>query len=371
MAALDDHIRETVGRLLESLKGRLESELGSVQNELVRAAEEASTTIAAEAAEGATAEARREAEQQLAEARESAARDVEEQRARFTTEVEELHRRMDDARDEAQRQLDESHRRLDDSQKYIDEHQQEIAGAREEIETLKNELEAARQQLDATRDDVEATLHDIETSRRDSDAVRREVNRLTDVLRSKDERMAQASRLPDAMRALDESETFGQVLEHLAVRAGREAGRAAVFLVKGDRLREWRTAGFDLASDASRLDIELSDSGLIAEAVHTSVGVHPRQDCPLPEFARSEDVRQAAAWPISVGGFVVAVLYADGSVADNSEEPYWPAFLDVLARHAGRVLEGITVRQAAGLMTVRASGMPVSAVGRQSSGSIQ
>jgi hypothetical protein len=56
-----------------------------------------------------------------------------------------------------------------------------------------------------------------------------------------------------------------------------------------------------------------------------------------------------------VGGSVVAVLYADGPGADKSEKPYWPAFLDVLARHAGRVLETITVRQAAGLMTGKAT----------------
>ena len=85
-----------------------------------------------------------------------------------------------------------------------------------------------------------------------------------------------------------------------------------------------------------------------------------------------EQVREAAAWPISVGGSVVAVLYADGPVADKPDEPYWPAFLDVLARHAGRVLEGITVRQAAGLMTGRSTGISSSSsAGHQSSGSIQ
>ena len=360
MAALDDHIRDTLGRILDSLRGQIEAELASAQDELVRAAEESSARIAADASERATAEAR-----------ESAARDAEEQRTRFTAEIEGLQSRMAEAQDNAQRQLDESQRRLDDSQKHIEERQREMTAARAEIDTLTNDLETARQELDSTRDDVEATLRDVETSRRDSDAVRREVSRLTDVLRGKDERIAQASRLPDAVRALDESETFGQVLELLAVRSGREAGRAAVFLVKGDRLRDWRTVGFDFASDASRLDIELSHSGLIAEAVNSRGSVRDRQGGSLPEFARTEDARDAAAWPVSVGGSVVAVLYADGRVADNSDEPYWPAFLDVLARHAGRVLEGITVRQAAGLMTGKASGMSASPVGRQSSGSIQ
>jgi hypothetical protein len=74
---------------------------------------------------------------------------------------------------------------------------------------------------------------------------------------------------------------------------------------------------------------------------------------------------------VSVGGSVVAVLYADGPIADKSDEPFWPAFLEVVARHAGRVLEGITVRQAAGLMTSKATGRSPSSVSRQSSGSFQ
>jgi hypothetical protein len=362
--ALDDQIRETVNRLLDSLRGRLESDFATCQDELVRAAQDASARIASDAAEGATAEARREAEQQLTEARESAARDAEEQRARLTADIEDLQRRLDEAREDAQRRLDESQVRIDEGQQQIVEGQQQIEG-------LRNELDAAREELDQTRDDVEATLQDIETLRRDSDAVRVEVSRLTDVLRRTEERMTQAVGLPDAVRALDEASTFGAVLEDLARSAGREAGRAAVFLVKGNRLRDWRTVGFDIASDAPRLDIELSESGLMAEAVRSGESVGPHSDNQVPDFARTDEARDAAAYPVSVGGSVVAVLYADSPVADNSNERYWPAFLEVLARHAGRVLEGITVRQAAGLTTGQAAGISSSSVRRQSSGSIQ
>lgn len=378
MAALDDQIRETVRRLLDSLRGRLEADLGSCQDDLIRAAEEASARIASEAAERAMAEARREAELQLTEFRESAARQAEEQRARLAAEIEDLQHRLDDAREDGRRRIDESQHRLEESQRELEHSQRETAAAREEIETLKSDLEAARQQLDATADDVEAALHDIEasrrdieTSRRDSDAARLEIRRLTDVLRRGDERAAQASRLPDAVRALDEAATFGEVLENLAIRAGREAGRAAVFLVKGERLRDWRTVGFDLASDSPRLDIGLCDSGPMAEAVRSAEGIRSRGGIPIPEFARTDAPRDAAAWPVSVGGSVVAVLYADSDIADKTDEPYWPAFLEVLARHAGRVLEGITVRQAARLMTGRASGIASSSAKRRPSGSIQ
>jgi hypothetical protein len=377
VSALDDQIRETVNRLFDSLRSQLEADLVSCQDELVRAAHEASVRIATEATHTATSEARREAERQLTEVRESLVRDAENQRVQLTAGVEEIQRRLDDAREDGQRRLDDSERRLvetqrqlEDSQKQLEESQKQSAAASEQIETLTSELEAARQQLDATRDDVEATLRDIEILRRDADALAWEANRLTASLRSKEGQAAQALRLPDAVRALDRSATFGEVLENLAVWAGREAGRAAVFLVKGERLRDWRTVGFDLASDSARLDIEFGDSGPIADAIQSGEPIHPRGGAPLPEFARTGEARDGAAWPVSVGGSVVAVLYADGPVADKAEEPYWPVFLEILARHAGRVLEGITVRQAAGLVT-SVSGIPPTSVSRQSTGSFQ
>ena len=350
MASLDDQIRETVNRLFDSLRDRVESELGSCQDELVRSAQNASAQMVADAAACATAEARREAEQQLTELREAAARDADEQRTRLTAEIDAL-----------QHRLDENVRQLENSQKEAGEH----------IETLTQELDDARTQLDATRDDVEVTVRDIDAWRRESETARAEVNRLTGELRKDDERSAQARRLPDAVRALDEAETFGEVLGTLAVRAGREAGRAAVFLVKGDRLRDWRTVGFDFPSETPRIEIYIDESGPMAEAVRSGEGVSPRAQNSVPEFARTDEAREPAAWPVAVGGSVVAVLYADGPVADKSEEPYWPAFLDVLARHAGRVLEGITVRQAAGLTTGKATVFASSSVSRQSSGSIQ
>src|SRR5688572_30284855 len=253
-------MRDRVGRLLDSRPGRLESELGSCQDELIRTAQDASATIAAEAAEHATAEAVREAERQLTDVREAAAREADEQRTRLTAEIESI-----------QRRFDESQRQLEDSQKAS-------SSAREKIETLNEELDEARKQLDATRDDVEATLRDIqasqrdlETSRRDIEASRREaetaraeVNRLMGELRNHDERSVQTRRLPDAVRALDEAVTVAEVLETLAVWGGREAGRAAVFLVKGTRLRDWRTVGFDFPSDGPMLDIEVSESGPMA-----------------------------------------------------------------------------------------------------------
>jgi hypothetical protein len=366
VSALDDEIRETVGRILDTLRGRFESELGSCQDELGRAAQDAGARMAAEAAASARAEAQRDLDRQIQDLRESAAREGEEQRARFTAEIEDLQRRLDESQlqvEAANREIDRARQEHETVRQQADSTRQETQAAREEADAALRDLEAARQHLDDTRSEVESTLRDLDALRRESDASRNDVTRLTGVLRQKEERVAQAARLPDAVRALDAAVTFGEVLENLALQAGREAGRAALFLVKGEWLRDWRTVGFDRASEATRLDVAIADSGLLAEAVRSGEGIHSQgASHGLPEFARTVDrgtgeARESAAWPVSVGGSVVAVLYADGPVADKSDEPYWPVFLEILARHAGRVLEGITVRQAAGLMTGKTAGV--------------
>jgi hypothetical protein len=158
--------------------------------------------------------------------------------------------------------------------------------------------------------------------------------------------------LPQSIRALDGASTLGEVLDTLVQDAGREAGRAAVFLVKGERLRDWRAIGFDLGPEG-RLDVGFDESGPMADVVRSGRAVANWDGHDLPSFARGNGSRLATAWPIAVGGSVVAVLYADGSDADIAEEPYWPAFLEVLASHAGRVLEAITLRRAAGLASSR------------------
>jgi hypothetical protein len=53
--------------------------------------------------------------------------------------------------------------------------------------------------------------------------------------------------------------------------------------------------------------------------------------------------------PLIVGGTVVAVLYGDCPYIDAAPAARWAAVLDVLTRHASRVLEAVTLRQAAGL----------------------
>src|SRR5439155_17335966 len=74
----------------------------------------------------------------------------------------------------------------------------------------------------------------------------------------------------------------------------------------------------------------------------------------LPPFAVNAGERHAMALPVRVGGEVVSVLYADAPLVNElSSDARWPAILEVLVRHASRVLEAMTVQQAAGLSLPR------------------
>jgi hypothetical protein len=412
VSALDDHIRDTLNRALDSIRGSLEAELGTCQEGLVRAANDAGTRIAAEAAESAAAEARREAEERLADVREAAARDVEERRASAAAEVSALQSLLDEARDTAKRQEEDAQREIDNAKRDADNAGREVETAKQEadnakreadnakqeadnakqeadsakreadsarleadnakreadnakreleaaqhrLETVEQEKETVQRELEAARREIETSGLEIDTAEHELEIVRSELSQLTDAVRRADERLAQAARLPDAVRALDEASTLGEVLDSLARSAGREAGRAVVFLVKGNRLREYRIVGFEAESGAARLDIGLDEAGPMAEVVRSGQGVASwGEGQSLPSFAGKNGHRHAVSSPVAVGGTVVAVLYADGPIADNPSRPDWPSLLDVLARHAGRVLEAITVRQAAGLMTSRSA----------------
>jgi hypothetical protein len=140
--------------------------------------------------------------------------------------------------------------------------------------------------------------------------------------------------------------------------------RAAVLVVRGDRLRARRLAGFGRAVD---VNLDLDAAGLAGAVVRTGItvsraAVEPRDEegtrqPALPPFAQDAGARHAVALPIFVGGQVVAVLYADAPRADTrSSAARWPAVLEVLVRHASRALEAITVQQAAGLPIARAAG---------------
>ena len=124
--------------------------------------------------------------------------------------------------------------------------------------------------------------------------------------------VARAARFADAIRNLDEARGLSEVLERLVQSAGFEVDRAAMLLVKGDRLTGWRLAGF--APDgpsAKSIDLSIGDAGLAGAVLESHVPVSRLSDAAdapaLPPFAADAGGGHAMALPVRVGGEVVAV----------------------------------------------------------------
>jgi hypothetical protein len=121
------------------------------------------------------------------------------------------------------------------------------------------------------------------------------------------------------MHALDEASSLGAVLTVLAGCARLDAGRAGIILVREGTLSAY----------PSRAEVPPDQARLAISAARTST--------PVVEA-------DGAAFPIALGGHIVAVL---ATAAPSSPEVV--STLDLLARHAGRVLEAMTVCQITGL----------------------
>jgi len=164
------------------------------------------------------------------------------------------------------------------------------------------------------------------------------------------------SRLLAAIRALDACTSLSQLLDVLVVCTGREAGRAVLLLVRGERLQGWRATGFSAHhhDDIRRLDLPLDESHVVTQAVRARQAVSTGPNASAPPFTLLGDDRAGVAIPIEVGGEVVAVLYADTMGEAPAVAPgAWREILEVLTRHAGRCLERLTLNGLA-----RANGRP-------------
>lgn len=422
---LDEHIRQALDRATNAVRTQLDAELAVFTDELMRLAAEERARAVHQAAETAAADVRRQAEAQIANLREAAERHVEEIRRAADAEVgqiksslqgqldevrrtaqqqvedarreahgeieeirrvtsatlEEAHRaaaaHVDEVRRHAQREVEDARRiagaQVDDVQRRSEEQladmrrdfEAQVEEARKrgraELESLRVELDTARRAAEAEAEEV--VIAQLATAQAQAD---RRVNEAADRTRTDahQSELANAARLVDAVRTLDDARALGEVLDTLVECAGREVDRAAVLVVKGDRLRGFRLAGFPDAGPAKNIEVDLDDAGLPGAVVRTGISVSRPIVAPgdeqgtrqpaLPPFAQTAGVRHAMALPIVVGGQVVAVLYADAPRPDTpSASSRWPAVLEILARHASRVLEAMTVQQAAGFSLPR------------------
>ncbi len=164
--------------------------------------------------------------------------------------------------------------------------------------------------------------------------------------------MAAITRLLDSVRGLDGATTLSEVLDALALAAARETARAAVVVLRGERISGWRVSGFGPRdSQPKSVDLPLADSGVIGLAVGAARAVTTRDSQTAaqgPGFEKIPPDRMGLAVPVVVGGRVVAVVYADAVTLDGQQRPVpssWPEFIEVLARHAGRCLEALTAQK--------------------------
>jgi hypothetical protein len=132
--------------------------------------------------------------------------------------------------------------------------------------------------------------------------------------------LAANTRLLDAIRALDTSQTLQEVLETLMTSAAAEGGRAGILLVRDGRLHGWKFHGFGSSlSDPSSLDLEPGNATSLAEG------------------------RDSVEIPLALFDETVAVLYADRDPALRpAAATPWRDTLEILARHAARALEALT-----------------------------
>ena len=341
--AQDDQLKASLERTLTSLRSQLDGNFRAAAEEIVRAL----TADRARAVAQATADVRRQAQEQLGQLRDAARKQNDELRTSAETQVTELRRMLDDLRRDAQQQIDNAHKTLGTEvaaarAKAAAEVEEARRVARQQVEdaerTLNERIARLERDLDVSRTEASAARQQAQEARQQADGAQRQAEQAR--LQADEARHAASAHaahadslrdVVDATRALDSAGTLADVFARLIDFAGESADRSVLLLVDGGRLEAWHP--LPSAPD----DLDIGDRGLPAAAVRE------RRPVTAPDG-------QAIALPIMVAGVVVAVLYAGASSARVSSGTAWTSSLEVVARHASRVLETTTVQQAAGLL---------------------
>jgi hypothetical protein len=116
------------------------------------------------------------------------------------------------------------------------------------------------------------------------------------------------------VQEIDGATTLSQALASLLKHSALTAGRAAIFLINGDRLKAWKAS---LIPDADVQTVESSIGGkdLLARAIQAGQAMASGPSLPAPPFARLPAGRPGLAVPLMINGRAVAVLYADSGTS--------------------------------------------------------
>ena len=377
---LDDHLRTSVEHLVNGLREPLESTLRAYADELRRRAAADLEAAVRQATDRATSTARQQAEHEITEVRAEAAARVEALTRHSQQQLDALRAAADAeianvraaadvaiaaARNDVQAEIEVVRARAADdigaarvaAEADIAHAQQAAARERSDIErSYESRLLEASRTLEQSRASLNATLNELADMRREAMDARRHLEAIRAEAEGVQQRHASDARHIAALQsqlhgihALDRCGSLGEVLSTLVDAATHHADRVLLMTLQGERLREWKAAGF-ADRGRTRVDVTLADAGFAREAVRTARAAVWRGDDKdaRPLFAAEPEYRRAAAFPIPVGGVVVALLYVDTARADLPDEPTPPAELEMLVRHAGRVLEALTVHRTLG-----------------------
>lgn len=314
-AAVADRQRQEAEGALARVKADADATVEAIRNELREA--QASAVRVREESDAAIA--RLQAEHEAALAR---------QTEEHTALVSRLEAEQGSVATDLRTALDAATRERDEAARQRDELTAEAA-------RLRAEFDAGMTQA---RELAEATLASLRSEVRDAATLHSQ---------AVDAHQTGALRMLESVRALDHASSLTDVLDALTVGASKEAGRAAMLVVKGERLIGWRTLGFGALDQEPRaIEQSTSDVGALAAAVNTGRPAVTGAGSVLaaPAFSEAPADRAGLAVPLLVAGRPVAVLYADPGT--GAPAAGWTSPVEVLVRHAARCLEGLAVQRA-------------------------
>jgi hypothetical protein len=311
-------LRVALDARCESLSAALEGTAGIDLAPLHELVERLAHAAAAEA-HAAAAEARAAAAEARAGAAEAClARD--EAQDRLERERGDARAQQEAARAELTQLLEETHAQLEATRL---EAEQSVAARASEIDRLRAELEETR----------------LEMRRAQADARRLEQLQSLPAAAYAAQGQTPAADPSAAMcRRVDEAANLSQVLDALLDGVGAVFPRAALFVVKAQskRLQGWRSIGFAGAAAISReFEFSLTTDSPLTRAVNAGRVVVTGDAPPDGSPAAGPAEPWTVSLPLTAGGAVVAVVYADGEGRTGEQAA---AFDRKAAREAGDLL---------------------------------